>query len=429
MVEIASVASSNTDSGRWTSRLLYSVSSPGGISSPREIGICESLPQRSALSSEERQLKEPRTVDEFKRFLDDCDRQTRSEPLVSTQAAKRAFSHLERLDVSPYVRRKLHMRSAGVLGSALVSLGQIEEAGIILEAEKQKSPSKAERASLAIRLVRYYSEKLDWEQASSEAELAVDYFRKHRPRYESDLRSLSGALVARGNLAFLAFYVGAKIPNNVCPAHRAERDYRSALRHATPNTEYCALAASGNLCKLALQLWWETGDYKIRPSAIAKEMARICKILTKRGIKFRSRPHANARWVYGLAVAEAFGGLNRAAEFKLERAYHDLLDLGAMTDAASLALDLCYCYLRENRWEDMLTTIATLIQHPLAAKLPADWLQALLAWKAAIERREIQNAISSTFLLIRGFPVSVQPAQREHIPRSRHGDRDDTLGF
>jgi hypothetical protein len=214
---------------------------------------------------------------------------------------------------------------------------------------------------------------------------------------------------------------------------RAEIDYRAALESASGNTEYSALVAGANLCKLALKLWWEEGEFKIRPATVAKEMEKICRTLSKRGIKFRSRPHANARWTYALAAVEAFGGLNRAAESKLERAFQDLLDLGAMTDAAGLALDFCYCLLRELRWEDAITVTSTLLQHPSADQLPRSWLLALRQWESALVKREVQHVISvisPTFGLIRGVSLTWREScEGSRTPKSRYGDREDTLGL
>jgi hypothetical protein len=373
---------------------------------------------------------EPKSVGELRRFLDGCDRQTRSEPTRSVDDARRAFSFLEKIEMSPYQRRKYRLWAEGVLGTALLATGQIGEAESVLEAARRScSTPSTERATLAVRLTGLFAEKLEWAQALSEAEMAVTFFKAHRPRFESDIRSLAGALVARGNIALIAFTVGATLPIEACPARLAEIDYRAALRCCSANTEACVIAASANLCKIAIRLWWERGEYKIHPQAIAKDMKRVCGALSKQGIKLRSRPHANARWVYGLATIESYGGsISQEAESRLERAFNDLLDLGAMKDAACLALDLGYCFFRENRWDDTLTVISTLLNHPLAHELPPSWLQALSLLEQSIATHELQQVISSTFNLIRGISVTT-PGEGIPIPRSRYGDRTDTLGF
>ena len=147
--------------------------------------------------------REPKSVEEFVSYLEECDRAIRSEPSVGLELAEKASTYLERLEVSEYLGRNLQMRNGGVLGDALAATRSRSLAVDAYEAAKRVPASRAERASLAIRLARFYAEDERWAEATSEASTAVTRFLRHRPRYETGLRSLSGALVARGNIFFL----------------------------------------------------------------------------------------------------------------------------------------------------------------------------------------------------------------------------------
>lgn len=371
---------------------------------------------------------EPRTVEEFTAYLEDCDRQV-SHSALSVEHASKASEYLKRIEASRYIRQNLQMRTAGILGRTLSANGQRDQARTVFEEAKGRSASPSERASLAIRLARFYTEEGDWANALSEAECAVKHFCGHRPQYETDLRSAAGALVARGNVYFLAMIDEAAISGESDLFHRAEIDYRAALLCASHRTEISAIAATTNLACLALRSWWATGHRKIPPASIAKEMKRVCRLLRKKGIRYNSRAHAVARWLYGLASVEAYGSLNRSDENRLQRAFLDLLDLGAIQDAAKLALDLSYCYLRENRSDDSLGTTDTVLCHSTAGRLPKEWRDALLVWREAIEQRQVSSAIARTFKVIRGFHIVWNRPERVEIPKSRFGDRSDTMGL
>lgn len=373
--------------------------------------------------------REPKSADEFVSYLEECDRAVRSDPSTGLELAQKASVYLERLGVSEYLGRNLQMRRIGVLGDALAATGGRLLAAEVYDEARQILGSPAERASLAIRLARFYAEHERWDEALSEASMAVKRFRQHRPRYETDLRSLSGALVARGNIFFLAHIGGVDIPSIVPVIKGAEVDYRAALGCASARTEFCVIAAVTNLAHLSLRCWWASNDRVIHPLQLANEMRKVCSYLTKKGIRHGSPAHAKARALYGLASVEAYHGLNRSNEARLEGAFRDLLLQNAIEDAAVLALDLGYCYLREGRWEDLLTTTVTVLHHPAAKLLTPRWRQALELWKVAIEKSEVSCAIKETFTAIRGFAPGWAEAKDVPLPKSRYGDRADTLGF
>ena len=111
----------------------------------------------------------------------------------------------------------------------------------------------------------------------------------------------------------------------------------------------------------------------------------------------------------------------------------DLLDLGAIEDAARLCLDMCHLYYRESRWEDMAIITATVLQHAQARGLPKSWYDALLLWQVAIEKGETEKVFIDVFEKIRGFrirlPRHAAPSADVHLPRQRYGDREDTGGL
>lgn len=377
-------------------------------------------------------MRDPETLDQFIAYLEACDTATRSDPNSALRLAEKAATHLKTLELSDYLSRNFAMRADAALGDALAATGDRRQAAQTFDRAKQIRATDAERASLAIRLARFYSEEERWEEALAEAQIAVKQFQKQRPRYETDMRSLSGALVARGNVFFLAYIEGAIISASTTTSiliDQAERDYRRALKCASSRAQFCVVAALSNLCNLSLRSWWENGDRLIQPARLAHEMRKVCTHLTKKGIRHGSATHAKARALYGLASVEAYGGLNPSNESRLERAFRDLLDSCAIKDAAVLALDLGYCYLREGRWDDLLTTTVTVLHHPSATSLPPTWRQALSLWVTAIEHRQISRAISQTYKTIRGFCPEWGEAEEVPIPKCRYGDRSDTLGF
>jgi tetratricopeptide (TPR) repeat protein len=374
-------------------------------------------------------MTRPGTVEEFVAYLDECDALSRSDSAVSVERAKEASGYLKGIKASRYFKQNLSMRTAGVLGRALAGVGQRDEARKVFKAALEISASTTERASLAIRLARFYTEEREWSSAISESELAVQHFCNHRPRHECDLRSPAGALTARGSVYFSAMIAEAAFPVEVDLVSCAENDYRAALLCSSHHTEYSAIAATASLACLALRVWWSSGQGKISPAKIAKEMKRICRLLTRKGIRYHSRAHAKARWLYSIASAEAYGSLNRSDENRLERALLDLLDLGAIKDAAMLVLDLGYLYLRDGRFDDLLAVTDTVLLHSNVADLPPEWRQALAVWKEAVKQRQFSVAISATFKTIRGFSVNWEGSQGIKIPESRYGDRSDTIGF
>ena len=110
-----------------------------------------------------------------------------------------------------------------------------------------------------------------------------------------------------------------------------------------------------------------------------------------------------------------------------------MLELGAITDAAQLCLDMCHLYYRESRWEDMAMVTATVLYHSQARKLARCSYEALLLLQVAIEKGEVEKTFADVFEKIRGFRIRVpkraMPNGNVHVPRQRYGDREDTGGL
>lgn len=376
-------------------------------------------------------MREPANAEELAAYLDRCDQEIRASSTRSVELAEAAMGYIERLSLSPYRRRNFRVRASGVLAAALAASGRRTAALEFFQNARSAPSDPAERASLAIRLAQFFAEDSQLGDAYREAEHAVSFFLGRRPKNETDLRSLAGALVARANVAFSAFLLNIELAQVSNLVEQAEVDYNLALRSCSVRTEACSFAAITNLGNLAIRCWWTGHDGPSPdPMALASNLSKVCKRMTQRGIPFRSKVHARARWVYGLATYEAYGSLNREAENRLERALQDLLSLGAISDAAELALDLGYCYMKEQRWDDLLIVTTTIIQHPDIASIPVSWREALLIWKDAVEQHAIESVVSITYKTVRGIEVALEPAFDSHaVPRFRHSDRTDTLGF
>jgi hypothetical protein len=378
------------------------------------------------------------SVEELSKCLKECDDLLHAEPARALQMVGVARTDLDQLKgkVSDYKYRCLRMWADGLLGSALLATGRSQEAMEILASAKSvKSVAPVERASLALRLAHLYAHRSEWDQASEEADLALRQFVLHPPRPQADGRSYATALVTRSIVLQWAYAAGAKIPGIRDLVTEAAEGYRAALKKCTAETPRTTLAALLNLNSLAVPVWWQDphGHQRISPGKVAASLKNVCQKLRRQGFSRKSRPHAQARWLLGVAIAESFEWLNKPAEEKLLNALADLLELGAIEDAARLCLDMCYLYYRESRWDDMAIVTATVLHHVQARGLPKSWYEALLLWQVAIEKGETAKVFVDVFEKIRGFRIRVPrlavPSGDVHVPRQRYGDRADTGGL
>jgi len=377
-------------------------------------------------------------VEELSDSLDECNDLIHGEPARALEAARAAREKLAELkgSVSTYKFLSLRVRADGVFATALHATGRSDQAlKVFARARRVRSAAPVERATLALRLARFHADRLEWEDALREANFAELYFACHPPRPAVDGRAHATALVYRSNVLKDAYAAGVSLPGIADPAVEAEAGYRKALKECTEGTPKTALMALINLNSLALSTWWQgpDGRRRIKPAKVVAAMTTVCRSLAHQEFGRKSRPHAYARWIMAIAIAEIFGWLNRPAEQKLLNAMDDLLELGALDDAARLCLDMCHLYYRESRWDDMAIVTATVLQHAQARGLPKSWYDALLLWQVAIEKGETEKVFIDVFEKIRGFrirlPRHAAPSGDVHLPRQRYGDREDTGGL
>lgn len=374
-----------------------------------------------------------RLADDFARRVEECHNLVHCEPARALAEARKVDTRLEKLrtELSAYQYSNLRMRLQGIHGLALLKTARPEEAARVLFSVRDRSATPTERAVLGLWLVHLYTHRGEWAEALKEANRSIRHFRRHPPRPSKDGRSLASALLARAFVLLEAYKRGVELhdyPNLVSEVERASRE---ALKACTPKTPRAAFYSLSNLCSLAVTTWWVEPQARnsIDPNRIAAEMRKICRNLKRLGIGRNTVTHAKARWMYGIAMAQSFDHLNRSAENRLMKALEDLLDLGAMAEAARLCLDMCYWYLQEERWEDLETVTATVLYHPGARQLPESWYDVLVIWQRAIERRQVNAVISEVFLKIRGVRVPPNVSLDQDDPHHKHKDRADTLGF
>jgi tetratricopeptide (TPR) repeat protein len=377
-------------------------------------------------------------VEELSDFLDGCNDLIHGEPARALEAAREAREKLAELkeSISTYKYLSLRMRADGVFANALHVTGRSEQAlKVFARAKSVRSAAPVERASLALRLARFHADRHEWDDALREADFAERHFSLHPPRPAVDGRSHATALVYRSTVLKDAYAAGVSLPGIVDPVSEAEAGYLKALAECTEGTPKTALMALINHNSLAVLIWWQTpkGRHRIKPGKVVATMKTVCRSLAHQKYGRKSVPHAYARWVMAIAIAERFGWLNRAAEERLQNALGDLLELGAIEDAARLCLDMCYLYYRESRWDDMAIVTATVLEHVQARGLPKSWYEALLLWQVAIEKGETAKVFIDVFEKIRGFRIRVPrlavPSGDVHVPRQRYGDREDTGGL
>jgi hypothetical protein len=378
------------------------------------------------------------SIEELSDFLDGCSDLLRREPARALDAVREAREKLAELrgDISTYKYLSLRMRTDGVFASALHVTGRSELAmKVFARAKSVRSAAPVERATLALRLARFHADRLEWADALREADFAERHFSLHPPRPAVDGRAHATALVYRSNVLKDAYAAGVSLPGIADPAAEAEEGYGKALRECSERTPKTALAALVNHNSLVLAIWWQDpqGKQRVKPGKVVADMRSVFQKLAHQKYGRKSRPHAYARWVMAIAIAERFGWLNRAAEERLQNALGDLLELGAIEDAARLCLDMCYLYYRESRWDDMAIVTATVLEHVQARGLPKSWYEALLLWQVAIEKGETAKVFIDVFEKIRGFRIRVPrlavPSGDVHVPRQRYGDREDTGGL
>lgn len=378
------------------------------------------------------------SIEELSDSLDGCNDLLLREPARVLEAVREARERLAELrgSISTYKYLSLRMRADGMFGTALHATGRSEKAlEVFAGAKSVRSAAPVERATLALRLARFHADRLEWVDALREADFAVRHFALHPPRPAVDMRSHATALVYRSNVLKDAHVAGVSLPGIADPAAEAEEGYRKALRECTEKTPGTALAALINHNSLALEMWWHEpgGRRRIRAGKVVADMKSVCLKLAHQKYGRKSRLHAQARWMMAIAIAESFGWLNRAAEERLLNVLDDLLELGAVTDAAQLCLDMCHLYYRESRWEDMAMVTATVLHHAQARKLAKSSYEALMLLQVAIEKGEVEKALADVFERIRGFRVQLPrraiPQGDVHVPRQRYGDREDTGGL
>ncbi len=366
--------------------------------------------------------------------LEECDAMIHERPAQALMLAKTLEREVRGLVASAYYRRNLRMRSAGVLGAALLASGQIEEARRVLETGGGCEGTTTERASLGLRLTHLYTVISEWRKALAEVDEAQKHFEGHTPRPESDTRSMASALTTRGNVFKVAWeqHVDPReldLDEGTDFLSLAADDYRSALRRASSRTPRTILSSAVNLTAVS---WfrWCTGSVRIgQPAESDRQIRRLYRLLKRSGHRDGDYSYAMVRWLHGLSIAQSFGRLNDPAEQRLLKAQEELLGSGAIREAAELAIDLCYWYLIERRWDDMAVVIASVLYHPSARSLTKERYQALVMWQHGIEGRK-SEAIALVFEEVRGFSgVRIEMEPEIDLPRSRWGDRANTGGL
>lgn len=375
-----------------------------------------------------------RQADIFVNDLEKCYDLLALEPARALAEARKAEERLKELEpkISRYRYANLQMRTRGIHGIALVKTARLNEAAEMLCSARACRASDTERAILGLRLVQLHTHRGEWAEALKEADQSIRRFRNHPPRPSRDGRSLASALLARAYVLLSAYGRAVKLPGYPDLAREAEKTCRASLKACTPNTPKTALRNLINLCTITTTLWWSEPNnrHSINPHEFAADMNKVYRALKRLGIEKKTVAHAHVRWLSGIAMAQSFGHLNKSAEDRLMNAFEDLLELGAMAEAAKICLDICYWYLQEGRWEDLETAIASVLYHSRATDLPDGWYDMLIVWQRAVESREIGAVITKVFQKIKGIrvPPHVQLSP-ELNPKHRHRDRADTLGF